>query len=126
MTKWADRIKGMVLNGWGDDILYGFLIESLEKVTPQQVYESIRDNVPLLDTIGVSSKDRRALRDAARHLPASVLSAEGIIKELHEDRPDLVSIVINHPKGVEWLERQVQDIRKQNDSWQKVDTKGKA
>lgn len=118
---WAERIEGVILSGFGEDILLGMLLEALEDITPQQAYEHIRDNRPL---VAVADKEWGRLRRAAKHLDLDKILQPGyILDTLKGNRPDIVSIIINHPHGMAWLEAQVREARAhlQDERWVKAE-----
>ena len=106
--KWAKRLEGVVLGGFGNEMLEGFVLGLLEDSTPIQTYEYIRDDTPLLDLPESEWEDARRL---AAHVDVEgLLSRDRVLETLRKERSDLVSVILNHPKGLEWLDRQLASV----------------
>jgi len=105
----AKRLEEIVVGGWGQDVLYGILIGFLEDRTPEQAYQYIQqDKLVILTPPGGWEKYRRL----AKLINAEeVLNRETVIQELRKERPDLVSVIINHPNGLAWLDKQIKYVR---------------
>lgn len=107
---WATKVENVVLGGWGEDILLGVLLEVLEQFTPQDTCKAIDDGRSI---VNISDKDWNKYRKVARHLNMKHLLVDKyIMDKLRKERPDLVSIILNHPQGLSWLNSQIDEIKR--------------
>ena len=104
-----EDIGAILAGGWGDKILLGIAVGLLEESTPGGCYEWIRDNRSLLE--GVSDEDWTSYKEIAQNVTID-LTADSIIAELKKHRLDLLGVILNHPEGRNWLDRQVAEIKK--------------
>lgn len=106
----ADAIEAVVLTGWGGDLLVGTLIGFLDGSTPHDAYIYIKENRSL-----VSDGDEwRRCRDLVRSRPHLLdqLTTDRVMRGMSKYRPDIASVIINHPDGLSWVERQVVEVKR--------------
>ena len=105
-----EKVGKVFASGFGDRVLIGAVIGALKKTTPLRCYEYIRDKRPLLSE--VSDREWRGFKRLAKQVDLDGLTRERIIAELEKYRLDLLSVIINHPEGLNWLEAQITDLKK--------------
>ena len=99
----------LLTSGFGDRLLIGLAIGLLKKATPEECYELIRDNRSLFE--GVSDEDWAGYREVAKDIKVEVTS-ESVISQLRKRRVDLLGVILNHPSGMDWLDRQIAELKK--------------
>lgn len=104
-----EDIGGVLADGWGDKILVGIAVGLLEESTPEGCYEWIRDNRSLVGD--VSDEDWASYREMAQNVNVEI-TADGIMSQLKKHRLDLLGVILNHPEGKNWLDRQVAEIKR--------------
>lgn len=104
-----DNIGSVVAAGWGDKILAGALVGFLDGHSPHDVYELIKSN----GDIAIPDKDLPRIRRMVAYLHGESLTPSTIIKTLSRSRPDIVSVIVNHPGGISWLDKQISIIKTQ-------------
>jgi len=105
-----ESIGKVAAAGWGDKVLMGFLLGLLDRITPQRVYEYIQDDKALL--YWASESQWQHFRRMAKAAKVENITTEQIIEELREHRPDLLGLIINHPRGMEWFNNQIAELKK--------------
>jgi hypothetical protein len=103
-----ERIGMIAAYGFGDKVLKGFIPQYLARISIDSCYEYIRDDKDLL--ANVEEKHWAILRKIARAARFEI-TLEDVVQQLQRSRPDVLSIIINHPHGVAWLTKQVQSCR---------------
>ena len=107
--KWAQRLEGIALGAFGDEMVAGMLLGFLDDSTPLQTYEHIRDDMPLLD---LPDSDWEEAKSLAAHVNVeAILTRDKVLEILGRERSDLASVMLNTPNGMEWLDRQLATIR---------------
>ena len=102
----------------GLEVCRGYILERLKPVTPDILYEAIKEGT---HTLGVAEdKDRKFGRKWAKRFEKtmfkrkklrSYLTPKLVLDWLREDRSDLASLIINlNPEGMEWLGEDVKKI----------------
>lgn len=120
-TDWASKVEGVVLGGWGEDILLGILLEVLEQFTPQEAAKTIDENRPI---INIPDKDWAKYRKASHFLDIKhILVDKYIVDKLRKDRPDLVSVILNHSQGLSWLNGQIDEVKRHLNMMPAIPTK---
>jgi len=105
-----DILGKILTSGWGSGVLLGILVGYLDNVTPEQCYKYIRDDKPLFQN--VADEDWEGYRGMAQDAHAGeILNKETLILTLREHRLDLLSVIINHPGGEDWFDRQLVEVR---------------
>lgn len=93
----------------------GFLNKAIEGQTPDSLYSAIVEDKKLLgniDLVTLESADKLKqnygfiLSKVKNHINTPI-----ILEWLQQDHDDLFSILINTDGGIEWLDRQVNDIK---------------
>lgn len=96
--------------GFGNRTLLGALTTLFDDVTPYQCYEYIRDNKGLFDF--VSDDAWQEYRELASSANLEIIEEEKLNAVLRKFRPDLLQIIINDPKGQEWIQQQIADLNR--------------
>ena len=95
----------------GEDILLGVLLEEISGVSTQTLYEIIKANKSISE---IPSSELGYFRNAAKSFDLEkLLTTPKILKRVCKYRPDLVSIIENHPGGIKWLESQISNVKTQ-------------
>lgn len=105
---WEEWIGKIAVGGWGEDALRGFIPAYLGRISLDKCYEYILTDRSLFH--GVNENTWRTLRKIASSLKVN-LTLEMVIKELQENRPDVLGVILNTPGGREWLSHQVDEIK---------------
>lgn len=88
------------------------MLEATDRLTPDQLYESIKGDVDVAAFI--TPEVRLRIVGLLRQMPSfgnKVLDAEYIVRTVGDRHPELRSILLNTPGGGEWLKRQVDKLR---------------
>lgn len=96
--------------GWGDRVLIGVIAGLLKNISPERCYEYIRDDKALLHW-ATESQWRRFRRMASAANVRDITTSQ-VIEFLKDERPELLGVIINHPKGRGWLDNQVAELKK--------------
>lgn len=105
-----DTIGKMLAMGFGDRVLIGVLMGALDDVTPDRMYEYIKDNIPPLHW--ASDDDWQKYGKLAKQANAGQITKEQVISAFRKYHPDLLGVILNTPGGDEWLDTQIKEIRK--------------
>lgn len=105
-----ESIGKILASGFGDKMLIGVLIGFFDDVTPFHCYEYIRDNTQLSHNI--SDSDWQKYQRATKGINLNGITSEDIIRELEKRRLDILGVILNHPDGRGWLNRQVIELKK--------------
>ena len=111
MIDWDKQLEtfgGIFMYGFGDKVINGFIPAYLNKISLDDCYDYVENNKDLLAK--VPEKYWPKLRNIARSGKINI-TVEDICANLEKNRPDLLSIIINHPKGRKWLADQVASCR---------------
>ena len=96
------------------EALRGAIIKYLEDVTPQILYEAIKEDVELWPHAPkmLKKKGQRWVNQVRRF--KYKITPERIIGWIKEDRMDLASLIVNMgPTGKKWFVKQVEEIKNQ-------------
>ena len=102
----ARRAERILLGGWGQELALGALTSLLDDISPQEAYRYIEDGRDM-----VPEDLSQYKRLAARVDILKILQVKKVLDTISSQRPDLASIILNHPGGMAWLERQVRLAR---------------
>ena len=105
-----ESIGKILVAGFGDRVLIGVLMGFLDSIMPSRLYEYIRDELKLGYWVPESDWDK--YKKLAKQANIADLDTEMVISELRKWRPDLLSVIINHPQGLSWLDTQVIEMKK--------------
>lgn len=105
-----ETIGRVIAAGFGDRVLIGILTGSLDGVTPARVYEYIKDDLQL--GYWASDSDWRKFRRVAKGANIGDVTSEDVIRELKKANPDILGVILNHPEGRSWLDRQIAEMKK--------------
>lgn len=104
-----EDVGEVLASAFGDKILVGMAVRLLEKSTPEGCYEWIKDNRSLLED--VPDEDWAEYREMAQNANVDI-TTDSIISQLRKHRLDILGVILNHPSGTDWLDRQVAEIKK--------------
>jgi hypothetical protein len=105
-----DNLKllgGIAVGGWGPEVAMGVIEGFLKKLSYARCYEYILHNKDLT----LPEEQIQRYRGMIKKIPLQNITTEDVLNTLKEKRPDLSDLIINHPQGMVWLERQVENIR---------------
>lgn len=108
-----ESIGKALAGGFGDRVLIGMLMGFLDNVTQARAYEYIRDGLKL--GYWASDSDWRKFRRMAKGANIGSLTSQDVIKELQKHRVDILGVILNHPKGREWLDNQIANMKEKLD-----------
>ncbi len=90
----------------------GYFEELLKHVTPEQLYAAIKKGVDPWDFAPSKIKRRGSTWFRQMSKYQDRLTPQLVLEWLHEDRPDLHSLIINMgPTGTRWLARMTEDVK---------------
>ena len=104
-----EAIGKILAGGFGEGIAAGVFIGFLDGVTPERVYEYIRDNLEL--GYWVSEKDWQKAKRLVKQANIGDITREKIVSELRKHRADILGVILNDPKGMDWLDKQVSQMK---------------
>lgn len=102
-------IGEVLAGGWGDKVAVGVFLGLLEGVTPYRLYEYLRDGLEL--GYWVSDGDWRKFRRMAKSANIGDITSDDIIIALRDNCPDLLGVILNHPEGRQWLDKQIAKMK---------------
>lgn len=100
------------------EVIRGFMYERLKDVTPEDVYDAIKNNTNLLKVTPENIKKAGiSLRKRFGGILmgyADLFTPELVLEEWFKiDYPNLYSIIVNTPGGINWFNQQVNMIKKE-------------
>lgn len=105
-----ETIGKILASGFGDRVAIGILLGFLDNVSPLRAYEYIQTNLKL--GYWVSDEDWQKYKKLAKQANIDEVTKDRIIAELREHRPDILSVILNTPKGLEWLDNQISEMKR--------------
>jgi len=116
---WKERLKSFgrrflenLAADVGLQIIRGYLVERLSSLTPQQLYDAIqRWDTDLWAHTNQEDKLRGQQWAHKYRRFQNHVTGENVYEWLRWDRPDLASCILNTPKGLEWLEKVVANVK---------------
>ena len=108
MGGWGEILGRVFVGGFGPEVFQGIIARLFDRIVDKECEQYIRDNKSLL--AGISEKQWRKLRKAAR-AGKITLRYEEVIKQLSENRPDVLGTICTTGGGVDWLRRNVEEAR---------------
>lgn len=106
--KQLDMVGNMLMFGFGDKVIKGFIPRYLSGISIDACIDYVQNNKDLLANVPENYWVK--LRTMAK-VSKIEISVEEISLHLQKSRPDLLSIIINHPNGHKWLTDQVENCR---------------
>lgn len=103
-------IGKIISMGFGDKVLTGIIVGILESVTPDRCCEYIDNNMELGSW--VSDNEWERFRRMAKGANVRDITSKDIINDLRKHRVDILGVIVNHPKGQEWLDNQIIAMKK--------------
>jgi hypothetical protein len=108
----AGPIAGSVLIGaFGDGVVVGALIGLMDDITPFDCYTIIKNGEHILPDEAVDEEDWGKIREFVHKARLEHLTDDKLDKAFRKYRPDLASIVLNHPRGKDWWYGETARIR---------------
>ena len=103
-------IGKIISMSFGDKVLTGLIVGILESVTPDRCCEYIDNNMELGHWVSDSEWER--FRRMAKGANVKDVTSDDIINDLRNHRLDILAIIVNRPKGQEWLQAQVDMMKR--------------
>jgi len=106
------RVGKILAAGFGDKVALGIFLGFLEDVDVATAYSYIKEGKSRIDEI--PNEDWESFREHAQGLNlkmANAPNAEQILDSLKKDYPDLASIILNTPQGIEWLDSEIEKAK---------------
>jgi hypothetical protein len=100
-------IGQIAVGGWGDGVVLGIIDGYLKKISYVSCYEHIRDNKDLI----IPDGQIKRYQGMIKKIPLKEITTEQVLGTLQEKRPDLSDLIVNHPQGMLWLNRQVENVK---------------
>lgn len=113
MSTRLTRFVGAVVKPLATDFLRGHLRERLKDVNPDDLIATIeRMDTNMLSK--ASQRDREIMEMAMEKFSAhlDMLNTQNVFKWLAQDLPFIGGVIYGHPKGVQWLNGVINNIRK--------------
>ena len=110
IDKQLERVLKVAVAGWGDSVLIGFLAVYLKKIVPDEMAEYIQNGTRL--TSRFTESQMRKFRRIGQAIHIESITAEEILRVLKEEAPSAYVTLQFHPKGIDWLNSEVADIKK--------------
>lgn len=104
-----ESIGKVLAGGFGDRVAVGILTGLLEGVTPARIYEYIKDDLELGHWL--SDSDWQRFQRMAKGANIGNITSEDVIIALRDNCPDILGVILNHPSGREWLDRQISKMK---------------
>lgn len=113
ITKRLGAIGRVLTGAFGDRIVIGIIMGFWNGITPERAYEYIRDDIKLGYWITEENwqKYRRMAKQAKVQAHIGEITRDRIVIELRKHRPDLLGVIINHPEGLNWLDKQLVEMK---------------
>jgi len=105
-----ESIGRVLLGGWGDKVVIGFLMGILDKITPEQIISYIQKDKYLFSW--ATERQWAAFRRRVKEVNFDEITRERVLDELGKRRLDLAGAIINQPKGPKWLDNQIAEVKK--------------
>lgn len=109
LSETLGRLGGIIMGGFGDRALIGFLMGLLDDVTLDEFYLFIKEKKELLGE--VSPEDWETYSRLAQDANLGDITTERILEEFKKYHPDFLQILTNQPGAMEWLDGQVVIIK---------------
>ena len=110
INKQLERALKLVVAGWGDSVLMGFLAIYFKKIDPDKMTEYIENGTHL--TSMFSESQIKKFRRIGRAIHIESITSKEILQLLKEEAPSAYVTLQFHPKGIDWLNGEVADIKK--------------
>jgi len=94
------------------EMLRGYLVKKVKSISPDDIIEAIeKDDFDLIGKLG--KKDRKLFDTLAKRFSEYIdmLTVQNVFTWLAEDLPFYAGVIYGHPKGVQWLDRLLKEIR---------------
>jgi len=90
----------------------GYVLRRLRLITPDHIYKAIKERIHVWDVATEKDKTRGKFWARKYKKYSRYFTPKLVMDWLREDRPDLASVILNHPVGWAWWEREVEHIRR--------------
>lgn len=102
---------GEVLSlGFGDSVAVGVIFGMIEGSQPVELYEAIINRKDLTATI--TEESWNDIRKMSSRINLDEINTQRILNELRKNRLDLLSVIINTPGGLQWVDSQLATVKK--------------
>lgn len=105
---WRETVGNMAIYGFGDKFLPTLIPAYLDRINLDDCLDYVQNDKDLLAK--VPEKYWAKLRTMAK-IQKFNITVEEIVLHLQKNRPDVLSVIINHPNGRIWLAKQVESCR---------------
>jgi len=105
-----EAIGKILAGGFGNRVAVGIFMGLWDKVTPQRLYQYLKDD--LKPGYWIAEKDWQRYRRLAKQANIGDITSDDIVEELRKHHPDLLGVILNHPEGMKWLDNQITEIKK--------------
>lgn len=106
---WADKIGGILVGGFGPEVVNGLISKYLERIDLNQCQAYILNDHNLLGDVTDTQWEK--LRKIAKASKLEISYSE-VIKQVNKNRPDILAVLSCTDGGVPWLQRQVAEAKK--------------
>lgn len=110
IDKQIERGLKVVVAGWGDEVLLGVLAVYFKKIDPAKMSEYI-DNDRHLKGMFTETQINR-FRRVGRSIHVENITPDRILALLKKEAPSAYVTLHFHPKGMDWLNSEIEDIKK--------------
>lgn len=102
---------GEVLSlGFGDAVAVGMIFGMISDTQPVELYNAIINKQDL--TVTVTEDNWADIRRMADRINLDEINTQRILNELRKKRLDLLSVIINTPGGLQWVDSQLATVKK--------------
>jgi len=111
--RFLSKVVEKVAVKYGLEVVRGYLLKRIEKVTPDHIYQAIKDDVRVWP-LTIEADRKRGKRWARKFTKyKDQLTVKTVLLWLGEDRPELASVILNMPnkQGIKWLIKEVKEIK---------------
>ena len=95
-------VESIILGAFGDKIFAGVITGVLAPFGVSDVYDCIQRDADL----EIPTPDLPGYRALAEKMGVTV-DTQMVMSAMAKCRPDIASLILNHPNGLKWLDRQV-------------------
>jgi hypothetical protein len=110
IDKQVERGLKVVVAGWGDEVLLGVLAVYFKKIDPAKMSEYIDNNRHLTSLFTEAQINK--FRRIGRPIHIEKITSDKILGLLKKEAPSAYVTLQFHPKGMSWLNSEIEDIKK--------------
>ena len=105
-----EKLGSILSLGFGDSVAIGVIFGMISDTQPVELYNAIVNNQDLTST--VTDDNWVDIRKMSNRINLNEISTQRILNELRKKRLDLLSIIINTPGGLQWVDSQLAAVKK--------------